>query len=410
MSLLRNRVRDERLDFLERKLQFDEFIIHFLSRFIERTQNIKIRDLITFDKNRIDIYDMPYIDITVHKKRKSERKKRSAQPISKAIDKSLNDAIEKIYNDIEILFNNIRTYKDVKNFANIKEQREMLLGNVNMSEYIRTILNHYEKIQKISKIKKLKINVHDYFTPLEHRIGAIDGYTAISLDNDENIKFVNTIFTQQIGDLLPFSHELLYNRCANYALALIPIENIIYRIFGGNKIYNLVYFLNTKSTENDPYSFYYLGSLKENGEKCWKLDLRLWNISMNLGNSLTMYCITLFRRIYGDVFGDNNFRSDYNSFSDITAECEQLFSNIIYISHRLNFCKLLQKMVMSNSTRNRGDDDKLTLTADDNHNKKMFADYGETEANANIIENLSRLFDDPDKERLNRMIKCKKIK
>lgn len=419
MNLLRNKIKDEQIEALKIRLQYDEFVINLLSRIVEQTQNIKISDLITPPySSRVDVYNLPGIDIVVHNELKQRKKINSEMSCVHKNTKqttacNISNRTEKIRKNIDMLLNTTQTYKDVKNFDTIKENRKSLLGVIDINEYVRMIVEHYDRIKKISKIKNLKINTHNYFTPLEHRLGFLEDYTNISLDSDETIKFINTFCGQQLEDLLPFSHELLYKKCANYSLALIPVESMIQKIFennGNNKNYNLVYFHHAKSKANDPYSFYYLGQVKENGEKHWKLDLRLWNISSNLGNSLIMYCITLFRRIYYDVFKDNNFRSDYNSYSDITAECEQLFSNIVYISHKSNFCKLMQKMVMDHASRTTEEDDKLNLITDDKYNKKTFADFGENEANSNIIENISRLFDDPDKERLIRIIKCKKIK
>ena len=78
-----------------------------------------------------------------------------------------------------------------------------------------------------------------------------------------------------------------------------------------SKFSNVIYVALPKSTKEDPYSFYRLDNVNSNNKRQWKLDWRLEDISLSLSSSLLNFMIVTFRKIYKDVFLDNDYRDNY---------------------------------------------------------------------------------------------------
>jgi hypothetical protein len=456
---------NQKVKSLEAKLRMNSFILSFLTRFIEKKEKIKISDLLSQEDNVIDIYPLANIDIRVHNEPKIKKKGKSPNTFKsvphvpfllskedkKLREKSedahespplnIDNKIKNIKKSITTFFENVKSAKDASKLEDVKKYRSKLFPLLELADYTKIITDHFEKTKTIISQKKLKVNIHTLFTPLEHRFGFLEEYSKINLDSEEVTIFLKSLQSPKLEDLLPFSRENLYHKLANYAVALVPIEEIvsknIFNMENNKSNYNIIYIpLNemkeakenkgnkkdkkeTKKDKkeeikgeekNDPYSFYYLSKMGNKEEKYWKIDPRLEEISRELSESLINYCIDLFRKIYLEIFGDHTFRSDFNTFSDISTECYQIFLNIITLSNKIKFCKLLQSATIKFSTHEQIKGvDKLDLTSDDKHQKKRFNSYGNDKINTDILENLCRLFDDPDRDRINRMIKNIKV-
>ena len=48
------------------------------------------------------------------------------------------------------------------------------------------------------------------------------------------------------------------------------------------------------------------------------MDCRLENLIIELNRKILPYMISLFRKLYKDVFNDNEFRSNYTTFYSLT--------------------------------------------------------------------------------------------
>ena len=103
------------------------------------------------------------------------------------------------------------------------------------------------------------------------------------------------------------------------------------------------------------------------------MECRIDDLSKTLGQYILIYCITLFRKIYFDIFKDNIYRADYNKSTTITQQdCEQLLINIITIIKGRDFCNMLRTIIKDNCSMKPGKIDKFNLLSDDKMNKKSF--------------------------------------
>ena len=76
---------------------------------------------------------------------------------------------------------------------------------------------------------------------------------------------------------------------------------------------------------DDPFSFYYIQKIDDKIH--WQMDCRLLSISNDLRFSCIEYCINLFRKIYNDIFHDNDYRDNFErdkEILDLNAEKEAL--------------------------------------------------------------------------------------
>ena len=98
----------------------------------------------------------------------------------------------------------------------------------------------------------------------------------------------------------------------------------------------------------------------------------------------------MFRKIYKDVFNDNEFRKDFLKRSQITeCECEQLLQNIHLLSHPQEFSKQLRKWVKTISTFTPSENDKFNICSDDSLQRKRFADKEDID----MLDVIKQLFD-----------------
>ena len=172
-----------------------------------------------------------------------------------------------------------------------------------------------------------------------------------------------------------------------------------------NKFNNIIYLPLPKSNIENPYSFYKLVEIK-NGKRYWEMDCRLECFSFSLATCLLDCMITTFRKIYKNIFNDNDFRVDYEFTSQITeCDLEQLLQNIITVSKPKKFCLELQKIIINNSTFINTDNDKFNLSSDDPLQKKKFLELEEPE-NLDIYK---RIFDNITIEESIKISKSKTI-
>ena len=122
------------------------------------------------------------------------------------------------------------------------------------------------------------------------------------------------------------------------------------------------------------------------------MDCRLEDFSNTFIDNILPYLINLFRKLYFDVFRDNEYRKDYKSKNILTeCDCEQLLENIYKLANQKDFCNFLRNLVKNKATYFPTENDKCNLLGDDNMQKKRFASNKET--SDNIINIIKRLFD-----------------
>ena len=105
------------------------------------------------------------------------------------------------------------------------------------------------------------------------------------------------------------------------------------------------------------------------------MDCRLENLIADLKEKVLPYMVSLFRKLYFDIFNDNEFRSNYTNFCPLLQyDCEQLLSNIVKLFNQKEFSKNVKKIIKDKFVYNPNDNDKFNLLSDDPLQKKRLLD------------------------------------
>lgn len=307
--------------------------------------------------------------------------------------------------NITKIFDSIKEGKLYQKDLNlIKQIRSKMLGLLNIKEYEDLIYEHIGILNKIfedkkyDKIKRNKI-ISDSFSSLELRLVKFGRYVEKMLDIDdiERLKVsmeVCTIFPKQY---VPFKRG--FKTFFNYNLVLFTLKkciecNMVNR-YGFN---NIIYINMPNSKDTDPYSFYYLEKI-ENDKRCWKLDCRLEDISEELSNTVLPYCITLYKKIYMDMFGDNVYRKDIETIFPIAGnEMDQLAENILILSNLERCRDLLREIIKEKCIHLPTDNDRINLRTDDSSQKYKFKDYRKKYNPNDIVYSLYSIITENDVE------------
>jgi len=290
-----------------------------------------------------------------------------------------------IRKNIKLLFKDIEESRAVKQktLQEIKNCRAKLLGTLSVKDYIEQINKDISQLESIidkrKKDTKQKLAwISSTLSPLDQRLIFYGQYynTEISLEELERFGKAVEYHIPYYTRYIPYSDIDLYDKFHNYTLALNGIGVVLKRALKNpNKFYNLVYVENGKSTKEDPFTFYVLTSLSDKGERRWTLEVRLYDFSIRLAESIRKYAIALFRRIYFSVFNDNHYREDYVSKATIfSKDCQQLLNTLCTVSNQNHFCKVLQKYVKKICTIIPTQMDKFDYVSDNSSIKKLLTE------------------------------------
>jgi hypothetical protein len=106
--------------------------------------------------------------------------------------------------------------------------------------------------------------------------------------------------------------------------------------------------------------------------------------------NLKEYLCGIFRKIYQDIFHDNDYREDYKQKTTITSiDFAQLLKNILLLSDRKEFYKLVKEIIINNATYKPTENDKFNLYRDDPILKKKMQKIKEEDKS----ESIKLLFD-----------------
>ena len=316
--------------------------------------------------------------------------------------KESNDTIQSIFVKLETS----RNYS--KKLSNIKKIRKNLLGKLNLDEYTTLLQQHIKMLTSIFTTKNYSsTKIHKFIVaslePLDMRLLYYNGYSNTTIEFDDIQKFglALSILVQHKQSFIPFTKSIFYKNIKNYGLALFDlskcIENCLINRYG---YHNIIYLqLPTKSA--NPFSFYTLDNIKDN-HRCWNLECRLLDFTVDFIDNVKPYCISLFRKIYFDIYNDNIFRSNYTTTSQITEfDCEQLLQNIILLSLPIRLNTIFKNMIIQHCTSKSTVNDKYNLRQDD----KLQSKKSSLDSNDILIENIKLLFDNINDSDLEYFIK-----
>ena len=225
------------------------------------------------------------------------------------------------------------------------------------------------------------------------RLSYYSGYTNVNIEPDEVQQFglALGILIEHNKQFVPYNKNIFFDNIKNYSLSLFEISLCIERcLVNRYGFHNVIYMPRPNSTSKDPYSFYTLISVGDT--RCWKMECRLEDFAEYFASIALTYCISLFRKLYKDVFNDNIYRKDYMGKSQITEfDCEQLIQNIITLSQPINFCRIFQEIIITKCTITPTKKDKFDLYGDDKLQQKRFTSTKDSDEDTCDV--MKRLFD-----------------
>lgn len=408
------------------------------SHIIEQKTDISVSEIISEEKDSVHVYDIKdcKLPVYLHKdveiieekviafpKRREVFRTINCIDLSEEIDQGeiqtkvenvdeeVNDIvksnfepinIKECYAEITTIFKTIkstRTY--TKHLVYIKDIRCKMLGWLNIKEYQDLILEHIRKLSVIFKSKtydQKKINkiISESLSPLEMRLTQYGKYYETDIDSEDIGRLKVSLEACTIFPKEYKRYKCRFKRFHNYNIVLFTLKKCIEcYLFNRYGFHNLVYINIPNSSDEDPYSYYYLEKI-DGDKRCWKMDCRLENITTVMCTELLPYCVDLYRKLYRDMFRDNNYRSDCEDVYSLAGnELEQLAENIIILHNQEKCRNILRDIVKEKSQLSPTDNDKINVRTDDATQKNRFIEY-KSEYNYNDVPKL--LFPDINKD------------
>jgi hypothetical protein len=286
-----------------------------------------------------------------------------------------------------------------KSLQKMKKTRSRLLSAMSLENYCVIVKSHVQSFKEIFQSKKYSarkiINITTKgLTSLEMRLIYFGEYTTSHLEV-ENMESFDKSLTSSISfpkHFSPFVHSEFYQKFHNYGSVLFSVKHNIKRyLLNKYEFWNVIYLPLPQSTDTDPYSFYTFEKFNK-GLRCWKMDCRLDELSQGFQSTMKEYFISIFRKLYCDVFHDNVYRKDYKNKSQVTEyDCEQLLHNIFFINNLYDFTKTMQSIVIENCNYKPTLKDRFDIRADDTLQRRKFT--SSSKKTPDVVDIIKRLFD-----------------
>lgn len=204
--------------------------------------------------------------------------------------------------------------------------RSRIFGKVTLEEYVDIDYQTTEKLTKILMARKLTLA--DTYKYTQYSRNNIDirinsdctiGNLKIcrSLTDSEKKAFTYTRLLKCYQPLrfVQFNRNSLYGQLNTCEQMTRPIEYILADIIPNEFGYHNIIYLNIPTSKlEDLFSFYILQHVS-NTTRYWKLESRLTSLCYTLADQITSILINLFRRLYKNMYGHNNYPYNYSSSS-----------------------------------------------------------------------------------------------
>ena len=310
---------------------------------------------------------------------------------------SVSSSLTKI-NDLLSAIGSNRVYnKYVKQLAGV---RRRMAGYYSLSDYMKLLGDHNSKLTAVFKGKRMdekKISsiVTSSLSAVEAKILKSGEYYKQYSEVDD-MQSLSAILDNHVDNnkmFVAFDTGRICENMHNYGTVIFSIKKTIERyLINRYGFYNLIYLPLNKSSEEDPYSFYTLTMVDDKKKRYWSMDCRLEELSTAISASLVLYLVNNFRSIYKAIFGDNDYRSNYESFCpESTEDFTQLTMNIILLSNSKKFCNVLRKIIKSSAVYTPSENDKFNIYGDDPLQRNRFKN-DKTEDD-DIITVIKQMFD-----------------
>ena len=290
----------------------------------------------------------------------------------------------------------VRVNANNKNLENIKNIRRSIIGSMPIDDYIN-LLNENNKVlfnlleAKGHQAKKIPGFIFKTLSTLDMRLLHYENYYDVTLDVDEYSRFKVSLelFTKSFSYYSPFIFDDFIKFFFNYGTVLTPLKTCIeFYLFNPYGFNNVIYVPLKQSSDEDSYSFYILDSV-EKGKRYWKMDCRLFELVENIVSSLTPFFVNIFRKMYQNVYKDNDFREDYYKVTLLNTDANQLLMNLVFLNNKKQLCNYLREIVKEKATHIPTPNDKFYLHADDAIIRKKASKNKETD----MVDLIKSLFD-----------------
>ena len=395
---------------IEKKVVIDEY-----SKIIEDISSFNNDDNLSSQKSSPSI---PYYKKNVYKVLKNNvdlTPELSQEEIDNKITSKKEELENKKNNFLEIIkksetvfkecFENIkqtRTYS--KSLETIKKTRLNLIECMPHDKYLKLLQSHVKNLENIFKNsrdfpnKKIIDTVSKSMNTIDMHLISYGSYinTILDIDNIQRFKSSLNFFNINPTSFVILNKEDLFRKFFNYGVTLFTLKDMI-EMFIPNYygFHNIIYVKIKNSSEEDPYSFYILediNTVKKVEKRYWKMDCRLEEFTNSFVYNIKSYLVEMFRKLYYNIFNDNEFRKDYRELNCITEyNCEQLLQSIHLLSKPREFNILLRDIIKTHCAYNPTTNDRFNLHGDDIVQKKKFSKVKVDEEI--MIETVKILFD-----------------
>ena len=336
-----------------------------------------------------------------------DNKQKHINEIQKLLDnrrkecKSLDDALPIFQKCFEKLKECKIDSTNNKTLELLKNTRMDILKITPYDNYLKILNDHVSKLTKIFKDKeftekKINSNVLKGISGIESRLIFSHQYTTISLEYD-HIESLSSCLDFSIvspEEYTPFDYDSFFKKFHNYGSVIFSIKDLIPKyLFNQYGFNNFIYIPLSKSLDDDPYSYYKLSRFSDEGKRLWDMDCRAETLSNNFISDLRPYLTLIFRKIYYDIFHDNDYRPNFSNEAVIAeTDCEQLIKNILLLGNPIECCNLFRRVIKEKaSTAGQRLNDKWNIFADDEFQKKRFKKNKNN--NPDILYIIKPLFD-----------------
>jgi len=338
----------------------------------------------------------------------AQDKQRHIEEVQKIIDnrrkecKSLNDASPIFEKCFEKLKESKIDAVNYKTLEIIKNTRMDILKITPYDDYKKIINDHVNRLYKIFNDKefnerKINSNILKSLNSIDTRIILWHSYYSIPLEYDhiQNLSSCLDFSVSFPEEYEKFDYDSFFKKFHNYGSVIFSIKDLIKKyLFNSYGSFNFIYLHLIKSSDDDPFSFYRLHDIREDGRK-WVMDCRAETLTNNFISDLKPYLIMMFRKIYYDIFHDNNYRPNFSSEAVIAeTDCEQLVKNILVLSNPIQCCNLFRTLIKEHATHKQTKEDGWSMYADDDFQKKKF----KKNVKPDILDIIRPLFDDISSE------------
>lgn len=259
------------------------------------------------------------------------------------IDKALNNINSRKISFFDVSLKSIEDrLPQLNDWLSIREDRTRLLRYLNGRQWENMVNQHWDLYKSEENFKKE--NVDEHFSTIEQRVVGEIRYIGTVIKS-EDVDFYRTGSSMYDDKNEFFEMDSFIELFINMNLLLAPVERILTEFFQKKPVY-IGY---TPDKTVDHFAFFTLQRNRD-GSVIWKYDCRLEILGDNLFHEIVRYLTYYFRKIYLEIFHDNNYHP--HMFTSITSlfdmELRQIITNLLWCESSAKFTKNLQDITRKN--------------------------------------------------------------